>query len=259
MLRIDCRVNRGDLDAFVDGELRGARVLDVLRHLESCRACTAYVDDLRQIGEQLRVEGTADPDARVFDGLASTVVSRTRAEHAASWRALARRASEDWHWVLVGAGAMTATIVSTAILSVILAFGPRPQRDDSLSALIAHSAWSRGDVILVYATPAGTDRGLFFVNDAYYGWGRDSRAVANLASQVVDRSTPEPELVNALLELMTREGALDRMDPRDRDHAESLLQQINSRRANGPAPLGAPLYVHEVRYWTETSVSAKGL
>jgi hypothetical protein len=258
MMGTECRHMPWDLDAFIDGELRGPRVLEVLRHVEACKTCASRVDELRRIGDQLRAE-VADVDASVFAGLASTVVSRTRAETAESWRTLLRRAGEDWHWLMIGAGSVAATLASTLVLSLILAFGPRPERDDSLSALIANSAWSHPDFILVFATPVGMDRGLLYVNDADRARGRDSRAAAVLAAQVVDRSAPEAAVVRDLLEVMTREGAFDTMPEKDRLRAESLLQQINRLRSSGPVPFGTVLNVHEVRIMDSTSVSAKGL
>src|SRR5262245_40427565 len=98
MIALECPSVRRDLAAFVDGELRGDRVLRVLRHLDRCASCTGEVESLRGLGDLLRTNAPADPDGGTFDGLAGTVISRTRAEANQSWWAVARRASEDWHW-----------------------------------------------------------------------------------------------------------------------------------------------------------------
>src|ERR1700741_3049790 len=108
MITIDPSVHR-DLAAFVDGELRGATVLDVLQHLERCDDCAAEVAHLRSIGEKIRATVPAESVPAELEGLASTVISRTRAESAESWPGIFRRAQEDWHWVIVGAGAIAAT------------------------------------------------------------------------------------------------------------------------------------------------------
>ncbi len=99
-----------------------------------------------------------------LDGLASTVISRTRAESAESWPGIFRRAQEDWHWVIVGAGAIAATFVSTLVLSAILAFGPKPDRADSISAFYTNFRTPAGDLYLL-ATPAGRDQEPIWVNE----------------------------------------------------------------------------------------------
>src|SRR5688572_14098899 len=133
MTTAECRTHR-DLAAFVDGELRGASVLEVLHHLNECAACTAEVAYLRSIGDTMRQTIPSESVPLELEGLASTVISRTRAESAESWPGVFRRAQEDWHWVIVGAGAIGATFVSTLVLSAILAFGPKPDRADSISS-----------------------------------------------------------------------------------------------------------------------------
>jgi anti-sigma factor RsiW len=98
-----CAAVRPNLGALVDGELRGATVLRVLRHVDTCRACAGEVEALRRLGDLVRVSASVDTPG-ALDGLASTIVSRSRAEAEQSWRGVLRRASEDWHWVVVGAG-----------------------------------------------------------------------------------------------------------------------------------------------------------
>jgi anti-sigma factor RsiW len=137
----DCLLVRRHLDAFVDGELRGPVVLRVWDHLKHCAPCAAQADEVRQIGELLRTsaEGKVE-DLSALAGLAGTVVTRTRAEGAQSWGGLVRRAGEDWHWVLVGAGSLAATLIVTIIASAVLAFGPKPQREESLAAIVTELA-----------------------------------------------------------------------------------------------------------------------
>src|SRR5262245_21091579 len=127
MMSADCLTLRRHLASFVDGELRGAKVLQVLRHLEYCTHCTTEVEVLRGLGDRLRAEAPDDPDPRIFAGLAGTIISRTRAEDAASWLSFFQRAREDWHWLLVGAGSVAATFVSTMVMSVLLAYGTKAE------------------------------------------------------------------------------------------------------------------------------------
>ena len=71
----------------------------------------------------------AQADLLVQDlaGLASGVISRTRAEAAESWQGIFRRATGDRHWLLVGSGALSATFLTGLFTTALLAFGPEPE------------------------------------------------------------------------------------------------------------------------------------
>jgi hypothetical protein len=163
------------------------------------------------------------------------------------------------HWVLVGTGAVAATFVSTVVLSVMLAFGPKPDRADSLSALIESPKPSAG-MLFLWATPVGSDRDFLVpVND---GGPAVSSAVFAFATRVADRSTSEAALVDALQEAVTERGqtlALQRMNPERRVYTEALLEEISRFRTTGPMPLGATLAVREVVLLASASVTVKGL
>jgi len=260
----DCSPFRRDLPAFVDGELRGASVLEILEHLEHCADCAEYADQLRGLGEAIRAEAPGPSAPLVLDGLASTVISRSKAEAAESWLGLLRRAREDWHWVIVGAGSIAATFVSTLFLSAILAFGPKPERDDSLSAVIANFR-APEEFLFVMAAPVGSDQEpvLWEVDD---GGPAASSATVALASRSADRSPSEAEVVDALQAAVTRQGRvlrLDNMNAMQRRYTESLLQEMNRRRSRGSVLIGVDrtwmLNVHEVRLVAFTNVTAKGL
>jgi hypothetical protein len=248
-----------DLEAFVDGELRGARVLEVLDHLDRCAACSNDVADLRALGETIRRGLPAEPPAVEFDGLASTVISRTRAEAAESWPGVFRRAQEDLHWVMVGAGAVAATFVSTLLLSAILAFGPKPDREDSLSALITNVRLPAGTLFL-WATPVGDQEPMLVQVDE--GGVTVPRALVEYAMWSSDASRTEAALVDALQDAVTdgdHTVALDQMDPKRRRQAEALLVEISRLRAASPLPHGVALAVHEVRLLASARVTVKGL
>lgn len=259
MIGAYCTSLRRDLAAFVDDELRGDRVLSVLSHLEHCTECSEYVEMLRTIGDGLRAEAPAEMPVHVLDGLAATVISRTKAETQQSWLAAFRRAHEDWRWPLVAAGAVSATFVSTMVLSAILAFGPRPQVDDSLSATIANYGTPAGTLFLV-ATPVGDDQQtlLMQVED---GSPAASRAVVQLASRSADRAPSEAQLVDALADIVTRNGRavpLNQLTKEERGAAEFLLQEISRIRAWDTlrATSVNQLNVVEVRLVASASVSA---
>ena len=258
MIGAYCTSLRRDLAAFVDGELRGDRVLRVLSHLEHCNECREHVQALRELGDSLRLEAPNELPAHILDGLASTVISRTKAETQLSWRATIQRAHQDWHWPLVGAGAIGATFVSFVLVSAILAFGPRAEREDSLSAMIANYGTPAG-IVFLYAAPVGdAEAQLVQVEDSN---PNASRQTVLLASRSADKAPSEAQLVGALAEILTRRGRvvpLDRLSPSDRSAALFLLQAIRSMRAGSTAFPATPdqLRVIEVRLVTSMSVSA---
>ena len=257
MITTECSVHR-DLAAFVDGELRGAAVLDVISHIEACRECADEVDYLRSIGDTLRatMQGESGPPA--LEGLASTVVSRSRAESAESWPGILQRARDDWHWMIVGSGAVAATLVSTLVLSAILAFGPKPDRSDSISSYYNNFGAPAGELYFL-ATPAGQDQEPVWLDES---GGLASSARVLHASWFVTRARAEAELVGALQDAVTDGGhtlALNRMSPQRRRLTESLLAEISRYRTIGPIPRGSALEVHEVRLEAFARVTAKGL
>jgi hypothetical protein len=247
-----------DLAAFVDGELRGTSVLEVLHHLDVCAECAAEVVNLRSIGDTIRQTMPSEPLVPELDGLASTIISRTRAESAESWPGIFRRAREDWHWVIVGAGAIAATFVSTLGLSAILAFGPKPDRADSISAFYTNFRTPAGDLYLL-ATPVGQDQEPIWVNE---DGGPAASARVVHATWFATRARAEADLVDALQDAVTDGGhtlALNRMSPQRRRLTESLLTEISRYRTTAPIPRGASLAVHQVRLEASASVTAKGL
>ena len=207
----------------------------------------------------MRATMPVEPVPAELDGLASTVISRTRAESAESWPGMFRRAQEDWHWVIVGAGAVAATFVSTLVLSAILAFGPKPDRADSMSAFYTNFRTPAGALYLL-ATPAGIDdQEPVWLNE---NGGPASRARVVHATWFATRARAEADLVGALQDAMTVQGhtvALAQMSPKRRRLAESLLAEISRYRTTATIPQGSALKVHQVRLEESASVTAKGL
>ncbi len=261
MMDADCRAIRDDLYAFVDGELPGRARLRVSAHLERCSACADHVRVMGDLGDLLRHGARAGLAGRRMDGLAGGVVSLSRAQWAQSWRGLIDRAFDDWHWAIVGVGSVAATFVSTLFVSMILAFGPVPHRDDSLSAIITNLGAPAG-LLIVYATPAGDDRDSILLQ-VDRGEAAPSPQVAELVSSHASRiRSTGADLVGELTEAVTRHGhivGLDMMTARDRRHAEALLDEISRRLVPETRPVGAEVRVDEVRLITSTSVSARGL
>jgi hypothetical protein len=254
--RAACRVIARDVGPFVDGELSLSRRAAVARHLELCEACARLARSIGEIGEALR--GMPAVDTPPFDGLAASVVTRTRAEAAQSWTSLFNRAFDDWHWMIVGSGSVAATFVAVMILSLMLSFGPAPLRGDSLSALMANLGSPAG-ALFVCASPTGAsqDVRLFQIEN---GQPPVSRMTTELMSSPCD--LPEADVVEALAAAVTGAGGrvvkLDAMHPARREYTEGLLTEIR-RRGTRPFEVGRTVDVHELRLITGLAVVAKAL
>ncbi|MFI5177207.1 MAG: anti-sigma factor family protein [Vicinamibacterales bacterium] len=254
-----CRTQ--DLGAFVDGELSGAKRLRVSQHLASCPSCAETADTLAGLGEHLRTASALAPAPPELEGLAGGVISRVRAERAQSWRGFLDRLVDDWHYAIAGAGAITAAFVSIGLVSVMLEFGPRPERDDSLAALIANLNSSAG-TLFVEATPiSGKDRDSMLMqvgNDL-----QEPDDAASGAVPVVLRYASEQELVGALSDAMTRDGRLMElrsMSEQQRRYTEGLLDTIGRLRSGQTAfSSTGSLNVHSLWLVTNTGVTAKGI
>jgi len=255
-----CADFRSDLGPFVDGELDGTRMLRMSRHLDECEACARTVTDIQRVGRVLRHDAAPEPPLDVFAGLASSVVSRSRAESNESWRSWLARGCADWHWAIVGVGSVAATFASTSLLSVVLAFGPAPQREDSLSALMTDLGSSSG-FLFVYASPTGAAAGRdVLMLQVENGRPAAPPLVSDLVVSQSYQSAPETELVNHLQQVITRDGRivdLDDLGPQQRQAAEALLDEIRRLRSIPRAPVGRSYNVHEMRLVTSTGVSAK--
>ena len=158
MIRADCDWIRDDLDAFADGELRGAELRLVSQHVESCRRCAEEVESRQTLGGLIR-ESVADSyHTPIPTGLAAGVVARVRAESYFSWRSGLTRAVEDWHWVIVGGGAVTATFLAMLFCSALLVFGTAQPDGDSLSALGANLRSSPGSLYAEVSRQGGDQK-----------------------------------------------------------------------------------------------------
>jgi Putative zinc-finger len=239
---------------YVDGDLSGHDRIEVSRHLEGCAACTDRVAEWRQLGEALRETAARHPVPEELDGLAGGVVSRSAAERAESWRGLYDRATEDWRWCLVGCGSLVSACLSVAFVYGVLAFGPKPERHDSLSGLLSNRGWqvvnSPGGSLYVWASPVQKDE-----------WARvrgQIRSVAASAAEV-DLSlrglTTEDEFVGMLSDALTGSGKpidLEAITPSVRRQTGALLAGLKAMRKFELPP------VYHMQLVTNTQVTAKG-
>lgn len=264
----ECRTQR--LAEYVDGELSGTERLGVSRHLESCADCLEDAKALRRVGDLLRNAVELDPTPAGLDGLASGVISRTVAERAQSWKAVCERAVEDWHWFLVGFGSVTAAFVSITFVSAVLHFGPAPQREDSVSALLSNRDWQvknseGGGSLYVWMTPGGRNDWRIMLT------GKErAEAAAEAIAQVPDALaglTTEGDLAGALGDALNRTGQpidVQAMDAGTRSLSEALLHQLTEinksnrqKELQGDSAAG-PSSVYRMQVVTNTEVSGKG-
>jgi hypothetical protein len=186
---LGCEHARGMLQAFLDGELPVDDQVAVETHLRWCRTCAAHVDDLRLIGDSLRLGAgnTTDDDQRELSALHAAVLSRVHAEHDQSLPVKVRALFDDLHLFWAGLGAVTAVIVCLfATMSVMHAASV--ERPDSLAG-----------VIQSLANP-GSDRNPMLLD------GRIIQMPRALDDAPSLDTLKEDEAVFALATVVTREG-----------------------------------------------------
>jgi len=139
-----CTAIQEQLSALRDGELPVAEHLDVGRHLNHCPSCRRTLEELDELGTQLRHRATtvaaAIGDEPVRHGLAGAVVSRVFAEQEQSWPVRVRSAFDDMHLVWAGLCASAAVVVCAGLAAGIVLYAPAAERADSLRAMITMMA-----------------------------------------------------------------------------------------------------------------------
>ena len=256
MISADCDLIREDLDLFADGELRGDDLRRVSQHIETCKWCTDEVEAKRAVGVSVR-EALKGQSLDIPAGLASGIVARVRAESAQSWRAMFGRAVEDWHWAIVGGGAVSATFVSALFCSALLVFGTVAPRAGSLSALGTSLRESPG-AMYAEVSRIGALRPEVMLVQLETG-----DAPVDPHPSVLSREAEERQMVHDLAEMFAAHGGgfdLSAISADARKRAESLLDNIVRLRGAEPAlgPFGA-LRVHRLHLIANTEVTAKGL
>ena len=247
MITADCDVIREELDAFVDGELRGADLRRVADHLDGCRPCTDEVDQRRLLGGLIRdtVEGSYHHP--IPTGLAAGVVARTRAESYFSWRAGLGRAVDDWHWIIVGGGAVTSTFVAMLFCAALLLFGTATPNAASLSTLGYNLTVSPGSL---YAEVSRQGGSLVLVQV-------DNGDAPSPLPAVVRHTDEERVLVELLGQALVVGGT---QTAAQQQYIEGLMANLTRVRRSEPivGPLDQ-LTVYRLHLVTNTDVTAKGL
>jgi anti-sigma factor RsiW len=257
-----CASVRKHLGGYADGELESVLRHRVSAHLAGCDACGEALQEIRAIGDLLRTDAVAPVDHTELAGLAAGVISRVRAEEAQSWRAMVRRATGDWHWALVGSGAVTAAVASIAIVAAIWQFVPGHGREDSLAAMLKNFERPAGTMVVI-ATPVGRDQMpmLMQVNgpsDAI------TRAIDPLTLPAGFSGPSEGELAFALANAVVRPdgrvGDLRSMSHRARAQTQAILDEMQRQGVVNVATWSSRrVSIVRVGFMTSANVTAKSL
>jgi hypothetical protein len=215
---LGCEHAREMLQAFIDGELPVEEQVAVEAHLRWCRTCMAHIEDLRVIGDSIRLAATgvrSEVQQRELALLQADVLSRVRAEEAQSFAAQLRSLFDDRHLLWAGLGATMALVVCMfGTMSVLHAASV--ERPDSFAGVLES-----------LANP-GSDRNPMLLDGRLI---QAPRAVDDTAS--LDQLT-EDEAVFALAAVVTREGRISNYTvlPSDADeprfHAAARQRHVTS-------------------------------
>jgi hypothetical protein len=239
MTLMTCAAVRRRLPAFHDRELPIGELIAIESHLHDCPPCSRDLRDLQSIGNALRAAAApAPPDD--WTGVRPGVISRMRAEAAESWTARVRRAFDDLHLVWIALASTAGTFVCAGTVLSMLHFGPSPERQDSLAAVIA-----------VKAAPYGSDV-----------------TAARLDARFSIPSVPENGVVYATLILprspiVTREGrvsgleVLNKNGEYDPQTVAEIMAALSHSRLEPAQFGGSPVAVNLVWLVAHTTVKGK--
>lgn len=215
------------IEAYVDGELTGAKRLLVGSHITTCRACAEEESGLRELGEMLRGSAALRPvPTDELTGLAGGVVSRIGAEAEQSFGAKWSRVFEDWHWVAIGSGACSAAFVSAVLVFAAL-YSPTTQArqmNEKVGTLCLMAVPEDGagePVMLEYERELGaaTSRRACSV-PASFGWKAEQALIAALDMSLMRYG---------------RLATFASLSPDEREEVENLLAEIGRMRRTVPS------------------------
>src|SRR5262245_25914874 len=139
MTYVGCEYAREHLDAFVDGELAVAEQVAVESHLRWCRTCAARVEDVRLIGDSIRVgspaQSLAVDETRAVSDVHDSVVMRLRTEREMSLGTRIRDMFTDMRLLWPAFGATVAVLSCVVVAGSLLQMASR-ERPESLAKMI---------------------------------------------------------------------------------------------------------------------------
>jgi hypothetical protein len=252
---LGCEHAREMLQAFLDGELPVDEQVAVETHLRWCRTCSAHVEDLRLIGDSIRLgaPGTrSEAHQRELATLQARVLGRVHVEHEQSFAVQVRSLTDDRHLLWAGLGATMALVVCLFGTMSVLHAASSGERPDSLAGVLDS-----------LANP-GSDRNPMMLD------GRLIQAPRAVDDMPTLDHFAEDEAVFALAAVVTREGRISNYDvlPSEDDrptrlhtasrarHVTTLLDRVARSRFT-PAEQGvarAPVAVNMVFLLARTTV-----
>ncbi len=252
---VGCEVARPLLGEFVDGELAVEAQLLVDGHLRSCRSCANHVDDLRLMGDDLRMVAGARVPALDLEALVRSASSRAQAEHALSWATSLRRLADDRRvaWSLAGA---TCGVLLCALLTA------------AVVVLEIQTASSLGAVMRVLASP-GSDLNPLQLNARMLPPRLAIPAYADDAPELY--LIPTEDHLYAIAATVTRQGRLSEYEVLGADRQEpafpmapgsdeQMRAQAVSRIRFAPAQSGGePVAVNMVWVVARTTVRGRAI
>ncbi len=233
------------LQPFYDRELPVREQIAVEGHVRDCRACGESLDDLRALGDSLRLAAAPAPSDD-WTGVRSGVVSRLRAEAHESWLACARRAFDDMHLVWIGLASTAGTFLCAAAVLSMLHFAS-PERADSLAATIT-----------VLGAPSGSN-----LNPVRLGGRIQAPSVPGhgVVYATLERSIEDEDRVVPLSAIVTREGRVSGLElltanQEGRD-VTALVDALSRGRLEPAQSDGGPVAVNFVWLVAHTTVRGK--
>jgi hypothetical protein len=251
---LTCAAARRRLQAYHDQELSISDQIAVSAHVEWCGDCAADLAALGGLRSALRttLPGRAAFTADDAAGLRGAVVSRMRAEQAASFAAEIREMFQDMHLVYAGVGAAAAAAVCVIVLvgMMRLAINEVPVAPQIQIARDALAGAGSSQAPGTNQNPMALDEGV-----------RMPRAINEpFASMASD------DAVFTLSAVLTREGRLEHLAlvdaaqarPRGRADNDKYMEEligVASRARFEPARVaGAPVAVNMVWLFAHTTV-----
>ena len=136
---VGCEYAREHLEAFVDGELPMTDQVAVESHLRWCRTCADRVEDVRLIGDSIRVGSSAQPladeETRAVSDVHAGVLMRIRTERELSLASSIRDMFTDMRLLWPALGATMAVLVCVSVAYSVLQLASK-ERPESLARMI---------------------------------------------------------------------------------------------------------------------------
>jgi len=127
---MNCRRVSSLISAYIDGELTGIEMLEIRRHLESCRSCTLQYESLRLTKQLLSRLAYAEPRAGLADRICKRLDEVAVPQHLRLWHKILDYGHRKLTPVAAGCaalGAILAFLVSDQAGQPQLIRGPQPK------------------------------------------------------------------------------------------------------------------------------------